>query len=76
MLSCIPIHTINNEAIALYEIHYEAKVALEEKDCMKACSLSIDKSPRESERRAGVERSQEASRIYKKTVFNGTAAYG
>lgn len=41
---------------ALYEIHYKAKDALEEKDGLKACSLSVHKSPGESELRAGVKK--------------------
>lgn len=54
MSSCIPIHNINNEATAFYEIYHEAKVDLEEKDCLKACSLFVDKSPGQSKLRAGV----------------------
>lgn len=34
--SCTPSHIINNEATALYEIHHEAKAALEEKDRLKS----------------------------------------
>jgi hypothetical protein len=65
--SCTPSHIINNEATALYEIHHEAKAALEEKDPTEVCSSSV-KSPGENELRAGMERSKEASRIPKKTI--------
>lgn len=47
---------MNNEVTALYKTHYEAKVALEEKEGLKACSLSAHKSPGESELRAGVKK--------------------
>lgn len=47
---------MNNEVTALYEIHYKAKVALEEKGGLKTCSLSAHKSPGESELRAGVKK--------------------
>lgn len=37
----VALQFMNNEATALYEIHYPAKVALEEKDYLQACFSSV-----------------------------------